>query len=306
MKSLKKLAVLLLALSTLTVSAFASDTLTPQEIVQSTVDDYTVIEKIYVLPKDSDASLIPTESYTENEIEYEYVETKVHDNSEEDTKEHVENISYHTSTNDAEAVIALFAPTVEITTEDGYIGTLTFDHETLELTPAGYSSRKFTVTEERSYPNLASADTSLVPKTIDKDGITLTLAGIEWASSADETVDGVNVTVRYTANAVYTGTQTKSYVNGYTASADYKGSVTKVINDTVTYTAVFKEVKEPEESMITVDTTNNPTNENKKDTTTEKTNKTIGIVVASLFGATALAGGGYAVYRVIRKKRKGY
>ena len=47
-------------------------------------------------------------------------------------------------------------------------------------------------------------------------------------------------------------------------------------------------------------------NENKKDTANEKTNKTIGIVFASLFGATALAGGSYVVYRVIRKKRKGY
>ena len=165
MKSFKRLAVLLLALSTFAISALADDALTPQEIVQSTVDDYTVVEKIYVLPKDSDASLIPTESYTENEVEYEYVETKVHDNSEEDTKEHIENVSYHTATNDAEVVVALFAPTLEITTEDGYIGVLAFDHSTLELTPAGYSSRKFTVTEERSYPNLASADTSLVPKT---------------------------------------------------------------------------------------------------------------------------------------------
>jgi len=304
MKSFKRLAVLLLALSTFAISALADDTLTPQEIVQSTVDDYTVVEKIYVLPKGSDETLIPTESYTENEVEYEYVETKVHDNSEEDTKEHIENVSYHTATNDAEVVVALFAPTLEITTEDGYIGVLAFDHSTLELTPAGYSSRKFTVTEERSYPNLASADTSLVPKTIDKDGTTLTLANIEWVTAADETISGTDVAIRYTANAIYTGTETKTYVNGYTASADYKGTVTKVINDTVTYTAVFKEVKETTEPMINIDPTNN--NENKKDTANEKTNKTIGIVFASLFGATALAGGGYAVYRVIRKKRKGY
>ena len=303
MKSLKRLAVLLLALSTFAISALADDALTPQEIVQSTVDDYTVVEKIYVLPKGSDEDLIPTESYTENEVKFEYVETKLHDNSEEDTKEHVENVSYHTSTNDAEAVVALFAPTLEITTEDGYIGTLTFDHSTLELTPAGYSSRKFTVTEERSYPNLASADTSLVPKTIDKDGTTLTLANIEWVTAADETISGTDVAIRYTANAIYTGTETKTYVSGYTASADYKGTVTKVINDTVTYTAVFKEVKETTEPMINIDENNN---ENKKDTATEKTNKTIGIVFASLFGATALAGGGYAVYRAIRKKRKGY
>ena len=304
MKSFKRLAVLLLALSTFAISALADDTLTPQEIVQSTVDDYTVVEKIYGLPKGSDEALIPTESYTENKVKYEYVETKVHDNSEEDTKDHVENISYHTSTNDAEAVIALFAPTAEITTEDGYFGILIFDHSTLELTPAGYSSRKFTVTEERSYPNLASADTSLVPKTIDEDGTTLTLANIEWVAAADETISGTDVAIRYTANAIYTGTETKTYVNGYTASADYKGTVTKVINDTVTYTAVFKEVKETTEPMINIGPTNN--NENKKDTANEKTNKTIGIVFASLFGATALAGGGYAVYRVIRKKRKGY
>ena len=301
MKSFKRLAVLLLALSTFAISALADDALTPQEIVQSTVDDYTVVEKIYVLPKDSDASLIPTESYTENEVEYEYVETKVHDNSEEDTKEHIENVSYHTATNDAEVVVALFAPTLEITTEDGYIGVLAFDHSTLELTPAGYSSRKFTVTEERSYPNLASADTSLVPKTIDKDGTTLTLANIEWATAADETISGTDVAIRYTANAIYTGTETKTYVNGYTASADYKGTVTKVINDTVTYTAVFIENKETNEPMIDIDKTND-----KKDTSAEKKTKTAGIVAGSVAGAAALGAGGYAIYRLIRKKRKGY
>ena len=301
MKSFKRLAVLLLALSTFAISALADDALTPQEIVQSTVDDYTVVEKIYVLPKDSDESLIPTESYTENEVEYEYVETKVHDNTEEDTKDHVENISYHTSTNDAEAVIALFAPTAEITTEDGYFGILAFDHSTLELTPAGYSSRKFTVTEERSYPNLASADTSLVPKTIDKDGTTLTLANIEWVTAADETISGTDVVNKTATTEIYTGTETKTYVNGYTASADYKGTVTKVINDTVTYTAVFKENKETNEPMIDIDKTND-----KKDTSAEKKAKTAGIVAGSVAGAAALGAGGYAIYRLIRKKRKGY
>lgn len=298
MKSLKTSALLLLAISTFTLNAFASDTLIPQEIVQSTVDDYTVIEKIYVLPKGSDESLIPKESFTESNVEYVFEKMKVVDNSEEDTKEYVENINYHTSTNDAEAVIALFSPTIEVSTEDGYIGVLTFDHSTFELTPAGYSDRKFTVTEERSYPNLASADTSLVPKTIDKDGTTLTLANIEWVTAADETISGTDVAIRYTANAIYTGTETKTYVNEYTASADYKGTVTKVINDTVTYTAVFKENKETDEPMIDVDVINNNEKEN--------VGKTICVVFASLLGITALAGGGYAIYRVIRKKRKGY
>ena len=252
------------------------------------------MEKVYVLPKDSDENLISQEAFTENDVEYIFEEMKVKDNSEEDTKEYAENVNYHTSTNDAETVVALFSPTVEVTTEDGYVGTLTFDHSTLELTPAGYSNHKFTVTEERSYPNLASADTSLVPKTIDKDGTTLTLADIEWITAADETINGTEVAVRYTANAIYTGTETKTYVNGYTASADYKGTVTKAVNDTVTYTAVFKENEET------------PVPETDLDETKDNTLKTVGIAVGSVVCAAALGVGGYALYRFIRKKRKGY
>lgn len=301
MKSVKSFAVILMALLMLTVNVLASDALVPNEVIMGTLDDYKTIEKVYVLPKGSDESLIPKDAFTESDVEYVFEEMKVVDNSEEDTKEYVENINYHTSTNDAEAVIALFAPTVDITTEDGYIGVLAFDHSTLELSPAGYSSRKFTVTEERSYPNLASADTSLVPKTIDKDGTTLTLANIEWVTAEDETISGTDVAIRYTANAIYTGTETKTYVNGYTASADYKGTVTKVINDTVTYTAVFKENKETNEPMIYIDKTND-----KKDTSAEKKAKTAGIVAGTVAGAAALGAGGYAIYRLIRKKRKGY
>lgn len=295
MKLLKMPAAALLAVSFLTFSAFAAnDVLVPQEVIMGTSGDCKTVEKVYVLPKDSDENLIPKEPFTENDVEYIFEEMKVKDNSEEDTKECSENVNYHTSTNDAETVVALFSPTVEVTTEDGYAGTLTFDHSTLELTPAGYSSRKFTVTEERSYPNLASADTSLVPKTIDKDGITLTLADIEWITAADETINGTEVVVRYTANAIYTGTETKTYVNGYTASADYKGTVTKAVNDTVTYTAVFKENKET------------PVPDTDLDEAKDNTLETVGIAVGSVVCAAALGAGGYALYRFIRKKRKGY
>lgn len=295
MKLLKMPAAALLTVSLLTFSAFAAnDPLVPQEVIMGTSGECKTVEKVYVLPKDSDENLIPQEAFTENDVEYIFEEMKVKDNSEEDTKEYSENVNYHTSTNDAETVVTLFSPTVEVTTEDGYVGTLTFDHSTLELTPAGYSSRKFTVTEERSYPNLASADTSLVPKTIDKDGTTLTLADIEWITAADETINGTEVAVRYTANAIYTGTETKTYVNGYTASADYKGTVTKAVNETVTYTAVFKENKET------------PVPETDLDETKDNTLKTVGIAVGSVVCAAALGVGGYALYRFIRKKRKGY
>ena len=140
MKSVKSFAVILMALLMLTVNVLASDVLVPNEVIMGTLDDYKTIEKVYVLPKDSDENIIPKEGFTESDVEYVFEEMKVVDNSEEDTKEYVENINYHTSTNDAEAVIALFSPTIEVSTEDGYIGVLAFDHSTLELTPAGYST----------------------------------------------------------------------------------------------------------------------------------------------------------------------
>ena len=140
MKSVKSFAVILMALLMLTVNVIASDVLIPNEVIMGTLDDYKTIEKVYVLPGDSDENIIPKEGFTESDVEYVFEEMKVVDNSEEDTKEYVENINYHTSTNDAEAVIALFSPTIEVSTEDGYIGVLAFDHSTLELTPAGYST----------------------------------------------------------------------------------------------------------------------------------------------------------------------
>lgn len=121
MKSVKSFAVILMALLVLTVNVIASDVLVPNEVIMGTLDDYKTIEKVYVLPGDSDENIIPKEGFTESDVEYVFEEMKVVDNSEEDTKDYVENINYHTSTNDAEAVITLFSPTIEVSTEDGYI-----------------------------------------------------------------------------------------------------------------------------------------------------------------------------------------
>ena len=169
---------------------------------------------------------------------------------------------------------------MEISTEDGYAGTLEFDYTTLTVTAAGYGKQSYTITESRSYPNLMDADTSLVPKTINKDGATLNLTNISWKSAASDNIDGHDLAVRYTAHATYSGTGTKTYAKGYNATAEYKGEVKKVVNDTVTYTAVFTEVP--------------------------KDNHFLSYWWAYLLGLLGLGGGGYGTYRLIRKRRKGY
>ena len=57
---------------------------------------------------------------------------------------------------------------MEVTTEDGYTGTLTADYTTIQVEASGYKNRSRTVTAERTYPNLSDADVSLIPKTVRK------------------------------------------------------------------------------------------------------------------------------------------
>ena len=289
MNPIKRAAAILLALTTMSVPVYA--------------DNLQTIEKVYVISSEFAADGIPTEPFTEDGIEYVFEEFRFVDNISELTRHHTETVSVKTNTVNAEKVMALFEPTKSVTTDDGFTGTLAFDYSTLEIETAGYASYKVDVTEERSYPNLASADTSLVPKTIDKDGVMLTLTDIKWSSIAGATVDGIAIDTRYTAAAMYSGTDTKTYVSAYIASADYVGELTKTVRDSVTCTAVFVENPKFVE-LIPSETTAPPVLE--FPVTEEKDYTNIAIAAVSVAGAATLAGGGYVLYRVIRRRRKGY
>lgn len=93
----------------------------------------------------------------------------------------------------------------------------------------GYQTSSRTVTATRSYPNLPDADASLIPKTTQEGGRTLTLTDVQWQEAGGF----------YNATATYSGTATGKYATGYTATMEYKGEVSKTSGDTVIYTAIF-------------------------------------------------------------------
>lgn len=284
MQRLKRAAVCMTVILAMTGSVFAADLPQPQEVIRGQNENLQTVEKVYVLPSAEDGSSIPTENFTENNTEYAFVELKKQDNTQEEVKEHSETVSLHMDTNNTQTVISKFMPVIEISTEDGYTGILEFDYTTLNVTSSGTGTQSYTITENRSYPNLMDADTSLVPKTINKDGATLNLTNISWQSSANDNIDGQELAVRYTANATYSGTGTKTYTKGYTATAEYKGEVKKTVNDTVTYTAVFRELPKPEPEKRGI----------------------VSYWWIFLIGAIVLGGSGYGGYRLVRKRKKGY
>lgn len=204
-------------------------TLYPENIVEYSEGDYLRLNKVYTLSATDDPTLIPTADFERDGKTYTLLDMTRHDNTETDIKNYAETVTLSSKTKNMEKIIARLEPSMEITTEDGYAGSLALDMAGIKVEEAGYGSSSRTVTTTRCYPNLSDADTAFIPKTIEDNGRTLTLADVQWQEAGGY----------YHATASYTGTATSHYATGYTVTATYSGEVSKAINDTVTYTAIF-------------------------------------------------------------------
>lgn len=218
------------------------------------VEEYTYgdfdelrINKTYQLSLTDDPSLIPTEDFVRNGRRYYLLDMTRQDEVGVDIQTHTEAVTQPSDTNSLEKILQRLDAEMEVTTEDGYVGTLRLDHTSVQVTTDGYASKTTPLSASRSYPNLSEADVSLIPKSIEDKGKTLTLGDMKWNETTDVDGEGNPVT-RYTATASYTGSTTSRYATGYTVTANYTGEVSKANCDVVTYTAIFGSEKAPEET----------------------------------------------------------
>ena len=266
----------------------------PVEVQEYTAGDRDEprISKTYELSLTDDPALIPTGDFERSGRTYTLLDIIKEDQTETDTKEHIEVITLETDTSDVAEILQLLEPELEITTEDGYTGVLTPDYPSIQVEASGYGKSSRTVSATRTYPNLSSADVALIPKTTEEGGCTLTLADVDWQEAATDYQDGYDLAIRYTATATYTGTATSKYATGYTVTADYKGDVTRTDCDTVRYTAVFASHGETQ-----------------SDTEAEPgAGMDLRLVLIPL-GVVALGGagfGGWKLVKYLRDKKRGY
>ena len=214
----------------------------PAEVRASEENGVYRLEKVYYLTTKDDPTTIPTADFEREGHTYTLLDLLKNDQTETDTREHIEVVTLESKTKDMAEILKMLEPKLEVKAEDGYEGVLSLDHTTIQVEVAGYGTSSRTVTAERTYPNLSDADVSLVPKSVNENGRTLTLADVSWQEAAVDPTDGYDIPIRYTAVASYTGTATSKYATGYTVTADYKGDVTRTSSDTVIYTAVFSSV----------------------------------------------------------------
>ena len=292
-------------------------TLYPAEVRTSEENGMIRLERIYYLSTRDDPAAIPTEDFDREGRHYTLLDVLKNDLSETDTKDYIETVTLESATKDMGEIIKTLEPEREIITEDGYTGILKPDYANITVEPAGYRTNSWTVSATRTYPNLSDADNSMIPKSIEDCGRTLTLANVDWQEASTDYVDGAALAVRYTAVASYTGTATGRSVTGYTVTVDYGGEVTKTSVDTIIYTAVFSAEntshgethleQEPEAAA-------NPDAEAQRDLTeaaeaTEPSSRggKIAMLIIGLVLVLVIVGyGGWRGYQYIRDKKRGY
>ena len=201
----------------------------PNEVTEYEQDGYPRISKVYILSEQDDPADIPTADFEREGRHFTMIDLTCTDRRQTDMKQHTEIVTVESKSKDMDDVLPLFPTEQEVTTEDGYSGLLTLAVDSIKAEAADYVSSTRTVTATRTYPNLSDADVSLIPKTIEDNGRTLTLDGVQWQEAGGF----------FHATATYSGKVASRYVKGYTISAHYSGEVSKVISDELAYTAVF-------------------------------------------------------------------
>lgn len=262
----------------------------PAEVRESEENGVHRIEKVYFLSVRDDPAAIPTADFEREGRSYTLLDVIKNDQTETDTKDHIEVVTLATDTKDVAAIIQQLEPALEVTTEDGYTGTLTPDYPGITVEADGYQTSSRTVTATRSYPNLSDADASLIPKTITDGGRTLTLADVQWQEAGGF----------YNATASYSGTATGKYATGYTAIVEYKGEVSRTSGDTVIYTAIFASHGETRNSPDPQD----PSAPADQNSGGGVSNALLILPLAVLLGGAGF--GGWKLTKYMKDKKRGY
>lgn len=233
-KTITILAVLLL-LSMNTV--FAAEY--PSQVSYNLNNGIFEVRKTYEMQVDEEPSAQAKQSFEQDGYSFVLTDMLRQELPEQQSKAYTETVTVNSGSKELTAILPLLADTKEITTEDGFTGTLKLDTSTITVEPAGYKNNSWTVSATRTYPNLSSMDLEYIPKTTTENGRILNFSTVDWQTDNTENVDDDTIGNRFSAVVTYTGTASSRNVTGYTVTAQYSGEVEKVSLDKVQYVAVF-------------------------------------------------------------------
>lgn len=209
------------------------------------INGVQTLTKTFELPPEVDPALLREEPFSQDGYWYRYQRMDKADQETTDTQPVQETVTVDAPSGELADVIGQF-PATRAYSKDGYTGELLLDMQSIKVEATGYStvtdSHPHTVT--KTY-ELAYNDRSLVPETVQADGLTLPLTGLSWSETKN--VEDSDVPAVWTATATYSKTTytTREVADGYRATAVYRGEVGKTSIGSVVYTVTYTGSKIP-------------------------------------------------------------
>lgn len=209
------------------------------------INGVPTLTKTFELAPDVDPVLLREEPFSQDGYWYRYQRMDKSDQEITDEKEAEETVTVDAPSGELADVIDQFPATRQYS-KDGYTGELLLDVQSITVEATGYrtvtDSHPHTVT--KTY-ELAYNDRSLVPGTVQADGLTLPLTDLNWSETKN--MEDSDVPAFWTATATYSKTTytTREVADGYQATAMYKGEVSKTGVGSVIYTVTYTGSKIP-------------------------------------------------------------
>ena len=235
--SLLLLTILTLPAGAVSVDVADPDAMLPVDIILD--QDNKEIRKVYDLSPNTDPSTLPMGQFERDGLLYECTDVLREVIIGSETQIVTQEETVESEKKDMDTILSLLPQEKEVTTEEGFTGTLTLDLDSIKTEVAGYGSSTQPVTATRTYPNLANQDLNHLPKSITEGGRTLTLQDVQWQTDNTYNADDYEIGDRFTAVCTYGGSKKVSYVTGYTTTATYSGEVYRTGVTVIRYTVIF-------------------------------------------------------------------
>ena len=194
--------------------------------------------KTYTLPPGADPRQLVEEPFELEGWHYTFADIVKEENQVSDRKYHTETVTLETDTKDLGKILEQLAATLDY--DDGtYSGVLNLDHTAIRTEAAGYTSQARNVSVTKTIGPLDRNDMSYVPATTVKDGVTLSLSGVDWQVIGTDLVGDDLAPASYQAVATYSGKSYHRVATGYITSANYVGEVSRNDVESVTYKVTY-------------------------------------------------------------------
>ena len=140
--------------------------------------------KTFLVPEDTAPQGLIEESLTRRGIAYEATDILRRElPGEVERKTVSQTVTMDSETDKTEDILPLLKSSMDYR-ENGFSGVLTLDRDSIQAKAAETSSYAYTLKEEKEFTGLDRNDPYYIPKTTEKNGVTLSLADVEWTSMA--------------------------------------------------------------------------------------------------------------------------